>query len=843
MSLLKNLFITAVMYLAAVPFLLPAWRLDDAPVHAGIWFLVAASAVMNLIVISYHYTVPAHPKFLMVPWRRWLLRVHITSGTVELVAGLSALLLDEPEVAARVMAAAALLFHVPSAYAQTPIVFGARAIMRPSYIMCIGLHAFCALKLWMHPSSEFWAAATFLVFNVYVWCRIYYFLFDKLGLFQGARYSVTIIMAGLTTTPVVLGPPAMLVLLQGAAIYMLLYWLISLRRSGRWPEFVREAARDSALSAEVRALWESGSDVGDPRAVEELFARLDSDGDGRLSAAEVKKLLIDSHISPSVVDRFLEARVGEALDREGFSKVVWPVREVREHAFLLKALDAAKSDRDKAALVFERLDLDHDGYLGRLELEALLREWSMPPREVDRWLVRTGAKDKEKIGFSEFFEHLRPVWRFVYYDVVEAYHGRREDMIKRAMTAHKDAAATQRVRKVVERELAKRVPFLSVLDEDALDELAASLVEENVPAGCPLFTEGTIGDTFYLVRAGRLRVSRGGERLADLGAGDYLGEGSLLTEAPRSATATALEDSVVLGMTRASFRYFLEREPVLQEAMTKIHEGRRLSELHRALQRDLLGTVPFLKDASPSLLVSLVEALQAEGRKERPAGDVVFEEGEPGDAFYLVGSGAVRIVRRGETVAELGAGGFFGEGALLSGEPRVASAVVERDAVLYALARSSFEVILERFPDVAEAVKESHDARRASHHRGLLHRLPFLKDASGDVLDELARSLTSSRVPAGETLFREGDAGECLYLIIRGAVRVERGGVPVAELGDGAFFGERALFENQPRAATIVAARETELLSLAREPLERVLGRSAALPASGAPRETAHAPG
>ena len=62
---------------------------------------------------------------------------------------------------------------------------------------------------------------------------------------------------------------------------------------------------------------------------------------------------------------------------------------------------------------------------------------------VDRWLVRTGAKEKEKIGFSEFFEHLRPVWRFVYYDVVEAYHGAREDMIKRAVTAHKDAVATE----------------------------------------------------------------------------------------------------------------------------------------------------------------------------------------------------------------------------------------------------------------------------------------------------------------------------------------------------------------------------------------------------------------
>ncbi len=838
MSLLKNIVFTAIMYLAAVPFLLPAWRLDDAPVSAGLWFLVAASAVMNLIVISYHYTVPPHPKFLMVPWRRWLLRVHITSGTVELIAGLSALVMDEPEVAARVMCAAALLFHVPSAYAQTPIVFGARAIMRPSYIMCIGLHAFCAVKLWMNPSSEFWAASTFLVFNVYVWCRIYYFLFDKLGLFQGARYSVTIIMAGLTTTPAILGAPAMLVLVQGCAIYMLLYWLVDLRGSGRWGDFVREAARDSAQSAEVRALWDTGHGEDDARAAEELFVRLDTDEDGRISAAEVKKLLVDSQLSPAVVERFLEVRIGEGLDREGFQNSVWPVREVREHAFLLKALDAAKSDRDKAALVFERLDLDHDGYLGRMELEALLREWSMPPREVDRWLVRTGAKQKEKIGFSEFFEHLRPVWRFVYYDVVEAYHGAREDMIKRAVTAHKDAVASEHVRKVVEVELAKRVPFLSVLGEDALHEIAASLVEERVPAGQALFAEGTSGDTFYLVRAGRLRVTQGDETLAELGAGDYLGEGALLTAGPRSATATAAEDTVVLSMTRASFRYFLERDPTLQASMKAIHEERRLSDLHRALQRDLLGRVPFLKDASPALLVALVEALRADGRLLKAAGEAVFREGDPGDAFYLIGSGALRIVRRGETVAELGAGNFFGEGALLSGDARAASAIALEDAVLYALPRSAFAAILERFPDVAAAVRQSHDARVATHRRGLLRRLPFLQDAPDAALDDLATSLTPSRALVGETLVKEGDAGDRLYLVVRGAVRVERGGVAVAELADGAFFGERAVLENQPRTATIVAARETELLSLTKEPLEKLL---ATLP-NGAPASTTTPP-
>lgn len=49
------------------------------------------TALANLLGIVYHYLVPPHPKFLVVPWRSWTLRVHVTSGTVELLAGLCVL--------------------------------------------------------------------------------------------------------------------------------------------------------------------------------------------------------------------------------------------------------------------------------------------------------------------------------------------------------------------------------------------------------------------------------------------------------------------------------------------------------------------------------------------------------------------------------------------------------------------------------------------------------------------------------------------------------------------------------------------------------------------------------
>ena len=199
MAFFVHLIIVIVMAAASLPVLAPLLEVRDQPITKTVWFLVVISTVANLMVMVYHYVVPPHPKFLLTGLRRLNLRLHILSGTVELVAGIIALLVPGQRTAAMVMALTALCVHVPSALGQTPIVFGSRAVMRPSYLLCIGLHAFCAVRLLTYPESTFWVVATFLIFNVYVWCRVYYYAFDTFRLFEGARYTVAICAAGLTT--------------------------------------------------------------------------------------------------------------------------------------------------------------------------------------------------------------------------------------------------------------------------------------------------------------------------------------------------------------------------------------------------------------------------------------------------------------------------------------------------------------------------------------------------------------------------------------------------------------------------------------------------------------------
>jgi CRP-like cAMP-binding protein len=70
----------------------------------------------------------------------------------------------------------------------------------------------------------------------------------------------------------------------------------------------------------------------------------------------------------------------------------------------------------------------------------------------------------------------------------------------------------------------------------------------------------------------------------------------------------------------------------------------------------------------------------------------------------------------------------------------------------------------------------------------------------------------------GETIVRQGEAGDCMYVVLRGTVEVfrEDGGssTRIAELGPGEIFGEMALCEKQPRSATVRAVGEVRALTV-----------------------------
>ena len=85
----------------------------------------------------------------------------------------------------------------------------------------------------------------------------------------------------------------------------------------------------------------------------------------------------------------------------------------------------------------------------------------------------------------------------------------------------------------------------------------------------------------------------------------------------------------------------------------------------------------------------------------------------------------------------------------------------------------------------------------------------------------------------GDIIFREGDIGEVMYVIQSGNVKVTKktdsGEVLLATLENGEVFGEMALFDRQPRSATVVASGDARILSVDKKKLFSMISRDPTL--------------
>lgn len=89
---------------------------------------------------------------------------------------------------------------------------------------------------------------------------------------------------------------------------------------------------------------------------------------------------------------------------------------------------------------------------------------------------------------------------------------------------------------------------------------------------------------------------------------------------------------------------------------------------------------------------------------DMPAERVIARQGEIGTGFFIIASGSVRVIRDGETLAELGPGNFFGELSVLDGKPRNAQVVSKEPTTCLALATWDFEAVVREQPTVALAI-------------------------------------------------------------------------------------------------------------------------------------------
>lgn len=126
---------------------------------------------------------------------------------------------------------------------------------------------------------------------------------------------------------------------------------------------------------------------------------------------------------------------------------------------------------------------------------------------------------------------------------------------------------------------------------------------------------------------------------------------------------------------------------------------------------------PFLQHLAEVPLFSALSKkdLQAVARHaelvKAEAGTVIVTEGAAGSEFFVILDGRARVERHGRQVALLGAGGFFGDLALLDRAPRNASVVAETPMHLLAFNIAAFKKLLEEMPGTRDVVMKVLEAR------------------------------------------------------------------------------------------------------------------------------------
>lgn len=108
----------------------------------------------------------------------------------------------------------------------------------------------------------------------------------------------------------------------------------------------------------------------------------------------------------------------------------------------------------------------------------------------------------------------------------------------------------------------------------------------------------------------------------------------------------------------------------------------------------------------------------------------------------------------------------------------------------------------------------------------LLKQVEIFSPLSHEELAAVAQSITRRNYRSGQTIFFKGDAGDRMYVIEEGHVKIalaspEGKEIILAVLGGGDFFGELALIEDEPRSADAVAKEDCRLLILDREVFRR----------------------
>ena len=237
---------------------------------------------------------------------------------------------------------------------------------------------------------------------------------------------------------------------------------------------------------------------------------------------------------------------------------------------------------------------------------------------------------------------------------------------------------------------------------------------ENVAEGEIIFTEDKKGsrllfqrDKMYLLLEGEVELAVKDKHIGSVRKGEVFGELASITQTARSATAKAKTPCSLITLDDKQLQAALRNNPEFALTLMGIMAVRLRKTIARLQAENLLSTDDAWTESrvfDKKLLADLVEELGYSSRMRYKEDKVIMQEGQAGVLMYVVLEGCVAVTIQGSVVEKVGAGGMFGEMALIGRTERLASAVAETDCSLLAINRNVFLDLMKSNPQFGVAL-------------------------------------------------------------------------------------------------------------------------------------------
>lgn len=387
-------------------------------------------------------------------------------------------------------------------------------------------------------------------------------------------------------------------------------------------------------------------------------------------------------------------------------------------------------------------------------------------------------------------------------------------------------------------QLIEFAPLFMGLTEAERDALAACFVEGQAPANSALFNAGSNADSTLLIGKGYVRVTNDqGHVLATLGPGSVVGDAALFRGTSHDVTATAVSEVEYWRLGDRTLRDLLIQNPSVGMKLSQ-NFGSQIAQMEDYLVQRLGRT--------KELAGLPANTLQAVAGQLRPralaANQALFRAGEAPAGLYFVESGALDLrpdtTSAGEEAQRVGQSAVLGALALLMNKPYTQTAVAVEDCLLWTLSADSFHAVNSRHPGLRRSLARTVRTRlgRADQAQAAMRltQMPIFADAPPHVVQAMAQRMVLQHVPAGDRVYRIGEAGDALYMVEQGEVELTAENAmgvieEKARVGGGSFFGEMSVLTGQVRTEDATATRNTNLWVLYKPDLDALSAQHPAL--------------